>query len=907
MSSTNSTIKDDATQQLEADASISAFTSALLFNGCVGLAIFVVFCIVRHWNRKIYQPRTYLVPAEVRSPVLPTGIFSWVTSSFKVTDNELLDRIGLDAYMYLRFLRMSAILFGGFTLIAIPILIPINVINGVGSGGLGDMTIGNVAQAWRFWFHLILTIVFCAASIVMLWREMYEYTRRRHAYLLSDKHAKTPQSSTILITALPKGLNSEEALYNIFKRFEGGPRKIWLNKDPKNLIKLCEERDNAAMKLEAAEYNYIRSAYGKRTKKDPEVKEPQRPLGKVATIPGLGDKVDLIEFYTKQLSELNQEVEKAQNAIDDQDVVTSAFIQFHTQFAAHSAVQTVVHPTPFQMTPMFAEISPLDVNWNCMNIKNVERKGRRMASLAAASALVLLWSIPVFFVGSIANLASLVKIFGFLSFLLDLPPAVTGIIQGILPPLFLGILMALLPIILTMMSQFEGHVRYSSVTLAVMSKYFFFLVVNVLLISALTGGFLATWGEIENGGFSPIDVINILSEKLPKTSTFFCTYAMLQGLTGPVKELLQIAPLVLNYIFTKVLAKSPRQIWNVQGRLGSVNYGTLFPPQTLMFCIGILFSTIAPLVLPFVTFYFTMYYFVYRHQFLYVYQQPVESGGLAFPLAVKQAYAGIFIFEITVFGIFLLKQSKLPVLPQLIMMLITIVATILSLVNMNEAFNPLVTFLPAALFSKDLHVDADGVVQTSQDLASNEKRKGTGVDEEASFNEKSPVILGNTSITPSVNIAFSRGEKQEFDESGTVSSQLPGIPTPNPSELDAASYSRHEVRPVPTTDHAGSFTSGPAYVGATAEQDARASVDPELQKLQDQAYLHPAMYKQQVPIWLPEDERGLVREEILKLSQQGIVVATDGAGIDALTGKAHVSDIIYAPGEESRYRLERGI
>ncbi|KAG0085312.1 hypothetical protein BGZ93_000744 [Podila epicladia] len=904
MSSTNSTtpIKDDATQQLEANASISAFTSALLFNACVGLAIFVVFCIVRHWNRKIYQPRTYLVPAEVRSPVLPMGIFSWVTSSFRVTDNELLDRIGLDAYMYLRFLRMSAMLFGGFTLIAIPILIPINVINGIGGNGLGDMTMGNVAQAWRFWFHLILTIIFSAASIGMLWREMYEYTRRRHAYLLSDKHAKTPQSSTILITAIPKGLNSEEALFNIFKRFEGGPKKIWLNKDPKNLIKLCEERDNAAMKLEAAEYNFIRSAYGKRTKKDPEVKEPQRPLGKVATIPGLGDKVDLIEFYTKQLSELNQEVEKAQTSISDMDVVNSAFIQFHTQFAAHSAVQTVVHPTPFQMTPMFAEISPLDVNWSCMNITNLERKGRRMVSLAAASALVLLWSIPVFFVGSIANLASLVKIFGFLSFLLDLPSSVTGIIQGILPPLFLGILMALLPIILTMMSQFEGHVRFSSVTLAVMSKYFFFLVVNVLLVSALTGGFLATLGDIQEKGFSPIDVINILSEKLPKTSTFFCTYAMLQGLTGPVKELLQIAPLVLNYVFTKVLAKSPRQIWNVQGRVSSVNFGTLFPPQTLMFCIGILFSTIAPLVLPFVTFYFIMYYFVYRHQFLYVYQQPVETGGLAFPLAVKQAYTGIFIFEITVFGIFLLKQSKLPVVPQLIMMLITILATILSLVNLNEAFNPLVTFVPAALFSKDLHVDADGVVQNSQELANNEKRKGTGVDEEASFNEKSPVVLESTNTPPSVHVAFSGGEKQEFDESGTISSQLPGVPTPNASELDAASFSRHEApRPV-------SFASGPiSYVGTTAEQDARASVDPELQKLQDQAYLHPAMYKQQVPIWLPQDERGLVREEIQKLSQQGIVVATDGAGIDALTGKAHVSDIIYAPGEESRYRLERGI
>ncbi|KAG0333902.1 hypothetical protein BG004_000644, partial [Podila humilis] len=866
--SSNENLTDDAREQLEADASIGAFTSALLFNACVGLAIFIVFCIVRHWNRKIYQPRTYLVPAEV-------------------TDNELLSRIGLDAYMFLRFLRMSAILFSGFTLVGIPILIPINVVGGVGGNGLGDMTIGNVKDSWRFWFHLILTIVFSGATIVMLWREMQEYTRRRHAYLLSEKHASTPQSSTILVTGIPKGLNTKEALYNIFKRFEGGPKKIWLNKNPKDLISLCEERDTAAMKLEAAEYDYIRSAYGKRSKKDPEIKEPQRPLGKVAKVPGLGDKVDLIDYYTNQLSELNEKIEKAQNTIDDKDTVNSAFIQFHTQFAAHSAVQTVVHPTPFQMSPMFAEISPLDVNWTCMNIDTVQRKGRRLVSLAAATGLVLLWSIPVVFVSSIANIAALVKIFGFLAFLQDLPAAVVGIIQGILPPLFLGILMALLPIILTMMSQFEGHVRFSSVTLAVMSKYFFFLVVNVLLISALGGGFISTFGSVKGKDFSPMEIINIMSEKLPKASTFFCTYALLQGLTGPVKELLQIVPLVLNYVFTKVLAKSPRQIWNVQGRLSSVNYGTLFPPQTLMFCIGILFSTIAPLVLPFVAFYFTMYYFVYRHQFLYVYSQPLETGGLAFPVAVRQAYTGIFIFEITVFGIFLLKQSAIPVLPQLVLMALTIVITIMSLMNLNEAFNNLVTFLPAALFSNDLHVDANGVVQTSQSLALNEKG-----DEEASYsNEKN--LVG--------------GDKQELDDSGTISSQLPAFPTPNPSELDAASISHHQNRPSVTTTASAAAAAAANTTYAYHHHNVVASedkVDPELQRLQDQAYQHPAMYKRQVPIWLPQDVRGIVRDEITKLSQKGIIVATDGAGIDAETGKAHVSDIIYAPGEETQFRLE---
>jgi len=46
-------------------------------------------------------------------------------------------------------------------LLAIPILIPLNVINGLGVGGLSVMTMGNVSENWRLWFHLILTILFC--------------------------------------------------------------------------------------------------------------------------------------------------------------------------------------------------------------------------------------------------------------------------------------------------------------------------------------------------------------------------------------------------------------------------------------------------------------------------------------------------------------------------------------------------------------------------------------------------------------------------------------------------------------------------------------------------------------------------------------------------------------------------
>ncbi|KAG0298670.1 hypothetical protein BGZ98_000119 [Dissophora globulifera] len=985
----NDTASDPATDAN--NVPIAAFTSSLLFNGSIGIGIFVAFCIVRHWSKKIYQPRTYLVTKNIRSPELPPGAFSWITASFKVKDTELLDKVGLDAYMFLRFLRMSAFLFAGCTMLSMPILIPLNMIDGINQGGLASMNIGNVKQEWRLWFHLALTYIFCIATIILLWREMREYTRRRHAYLMSEKHSKAPQSTTILVTAIPKGLNTEKALFNIFNRFPGGVTKIWLNRHPKNLMHLCKERDKVVKRLEMVEYNYVRSAYRK-SKKDPENLEPQRPVGKISSIPCVGDKVDLINFYTDRLCQLNEEIGKAQES-GSLESLNSAFIQFRSQFAAHSAVQTVVHPTPFHMAPMYAEISPLDVVWNNMNLDALTRKGRHMIIVVVSTVMILLWTIPTIIVSSLASFNDIIRTFSFLAFLQDLPQAWQGIIQGVLPPLLLAGLMAILPVLLIMMATYEGHVRHSSITLSVMSKYFFFLVVNVLLISTLSGGILKTIKDLQDDGFKFDSLITRFSQKLPQASTFFVTYVLLRGFTGPALELLQIVPLLLNFFFTRLLAKSPRQIWNVQGRLESVNYGVLFPQQTLIFCIGIVYSTIAPLILPFVTFYFTMHYFVYRHQFLYVYLQPVETGGLAFPKAVKQVYTGIFISQITLFGIFFMKQVSMgPAVPQLVLLFILIIITALSLRNLNEAFNPLVTFLPVALFSKDLHIDQDGVVTASDEL-----RTGEAMDEEYNEREERDGTVISLNSLPKHNLTAKRipipGEgnqspllpqfmmnKQGYrddDEDEDVYNRDHGMERQPDDPLSPLSKQSRFLGPplllqssvsyddmkhfMPQQNHMHDGPERPDMLGSTRASspmltrsrlaldqpasfihnnyydqsnrkagesrptsfvDRPASfrvdlteapqwpettpMDVELEYLQDQAYCHPAIYDVQKPVWLPMDERGLIQKEIDRLAGRGIVVATDGAMLLATTAKAKVEGLIYAPGEETQYRLERG-
>ncbi|KAF9434390.1 hypothetical protein BGZ76_008105 [Entomortierella beljakovae] len=948
----------DLSNQLKVDESIKAFTSSLYFNASVGLGIFMGFCIVRHWSKKIYQPRTYLVTQDIQSPILPLGAFSWVTASFKVSDTELLEKVGLDAYMYLRFLRMSAVFFWGCSLLSLPVLMPLNMLGGINEDGLRSFNIGNIDEKWRLWFHLALTYIFCMAAILLLWREMREFIRRRHAYLMSEKHAKTPQSTTILVTGIPNGLSNEEALYSIFNRFPGGVAKIWLNSHPKNLLKLCKERDSVVEQLELAEYNYIRSAYGNDHKNGQEVKEPQRPLGKTSRIPGKGQKVDLVEFYTQQLCDLNQQIEKIQQS-GSLESLNSAFIQFRTQFAAQSAVQTIIHPEPFKMAHIYSEISPLDVVWENMNLNTLTRKGRRFVIFIASTAMILLWTIPTIIVSSLASISDIVNRFSFLAFLQELPSEFIGFIQGILPPLLLAGLMALLPVLLTMMATYEGHVRHSSISLSVMSKYFFFLVTNVLLISTISGGILKTITELQTEGFKFDSVIKRFSEKLPEASTFFITYVLLRGFTGPPLELLQVRPLVLNFLYTQLLAKSPRQIWGVQGRLESVDYGILFPPQTLMFCIGTLYSTIAPPILPFVGFYFTMYYFVYRHQFLYVYHQTIETGGLAFPTAVKQAFTGIFISQITLFGIFMMKQAIFndPAIPQLILILILVAITVIALRNMNEAFDPLVTFLPVALFSKNLHMDKDGVVTDGEEKEKSSPQNNEGeevmymenlstqnlnqgkvyspesehhvIDKqdhgESNTGEYDPFSQGGTTNFRNRHVhQINRGSAADYHSNYSLSQyeyqpqQIPENGRPDFLTVNYGNSPASNSRPIsyanrPTSNVYGRPTSSIDFTEYYRTEDYEAApwtvsaqVNPELESLQDQAYCHPTSYDVQKPVWLPVDEKGLVQAEIDRLRSHGIAVATDGAVLNKDSAKAQVSGLIYAPGEEARYRLERG-
>ncbi|KAG0225473.1 hypothetical protein BGW42_004279 [Actinomortierella wolfii] len=696
-----------------ADASVSTFLSSLVFTVGVSTALFVVYAIVRNRIPRVYKPKTYIGPAKIRPPdpnasaFSVKGILGWAFGERMLDEHGVVDRCGMDAFMFLEFLNKSFFLFLLFTCLAVPILIPINVVNQRGLDGLNQLTMGNVLDTQRLWAHLVLAVLF---SGVVLWgsmRSIRRYIQRRQEYLMSDDRTQSLQATTILVCGIPEADCNVPRLQEIFGLLPGGVKRVWLAYQPGDLAKEVAERSALTNKLEAAECVLLRkklkhhsaeNSYrrqsltstnsrdmlqnnqnannnGNDQSMDETFPVEKRPRHRPAKFPMTlftaccgAEKVDSITAYRSELSNLNASILARQQATmaamhdnNQENRLNAAFIQFHHQLAAHLAAQAVVHPKMLSMAPRLLEVHPHDVLWDNLGLSLRVRNVRKAISIVLAAALIIFWTIPVTFVASVAKLDVIVKYAPFLSGVYSLPTIVVGIIQGLLPPIGLAILMALLPII--------------------------------LYLTTLANGIFAAVNAIKD---NPSKIMEMLATTLPQASTFFLSFILLAWIQVPMM-LLQIGPLIM-YLVGKMFAKTPRKVFANECTFSSVDWGMTVPVHTIAFAIGLIYSTIQPLILPIIVVYFGLFYLAYRHMFLYVYKQPFDSGGLIFPRIVDQVYIALVIYQLTMLGLFILQKDIAMSIIGFVLLIGTLMAIVIS---RSKVFKPLIRYLPMEMFDQE--------------------------------------------------------------------------------------------------------------------------------------------------------------------------------------------------------------
>lgn len=97
---------------------------------------------------------------------------------------------------------------------------------------------------------------------------------------------------------------------------------------------------------------------------------------------------------------------------------------------------------------------------------------------------------------------------------------------------------------------------------------------------------------------------------------------------------------------------------------------------------------------------FSLFWFVYRYNTLYVTKFRFDTGGLLFPRAVNQLFTGLYFMEVCLIGLFFLvrdTEGSVACKGQAIVMIVVLVLTIGFQILLNEAFGPLLRYLPITL------------------------------------------------------------------------------------------------------------------------------------------------------------------------------------------------------------------
>ena len=586
--------------QQDKSASASSVVTTLVPVLLIAIVWFSLFLIFRKRFPRNYRPRTFLgsLRPNERTPQMPDGLFNWFGAFYNIPDTYVLNHHSLDGYLFLRFLKIAVVICLVGCVITMPVLFPINITGGGGKTQFEILTMANVTNNYfKFFAHAGCAIIFFSFVIYMITRESIFYINLRQAYLMSPNYASRLSSRTVLYTSVPKEYMHEGRL----RRMLGaGVRRVWFASNVKELEDLVEQRDKAAMKLEGAETNLIKTANGNRLKAEKKagrsnsdeaamagvesgsvaaryVDAKKRPTHRLK--PLIGKKVDTIDWCRGELQKLVPKVKEMQAAHKnlDTELGQAAFVEFTTVSEAQSAYQSLTHHHVLHMAPRYTGMTPQEVIWSNLKIKWWELVIRQILTISFVVALIIFWSIPVAFVGGISHVDKLIQIIPAFSFINNLPSVLLGLITGLLPVVLLAVLMALLPIILRLVAKLGGDPTLSAVELTVQNYYFGFQVVQVFLVATLGSAASSSVSSIIK---QPSSVANLLASNLPTASTFYLSYFLLQGLGVVSSVLVGLVGFILFIVLGKFLDKTPRKMYRRWITLSGMGWGTVFPVYT---------------------------------------------------------------------------------------------------------------------------------------------------------------------------------------------------------------------------------------------------------------------------------------------------------------------------------------
>ncbi|KAL4581797.1 hypothetical protein LXL04_006325 [Taraxacum kok-saghyz] len=620
---------------------LSALLTSVGINFGLCIIYITLFSIMRKLpdNADVYAPRIVAATKNgQRSDFNLVPSTSWVRMAWDPSEEELVKRAGLDGFVFMRIFVFSLKVFSFAGVVGLCVLLPINYMGNqiyidfsdFTNKSLESFSISNVNDgSKRLWIHFGAMYAFTAFVYYLLYDE-YSYISSKRLAFYSSSEPKFNEF-TVLVRGIPK--SSTQSLNETVEKFfsECYPSSYLSHYMVYNTSKIWK------LILDAKEI-YERLSNLKSTKK-----RSQR-YGRVGFFGLCGPKVDLVEYYEKELEDLEDKVRMEQTLLNGKEH-RAAFVSFKSRIGAAVTLHIQQGPNP---TEWLTEQAPedRDIYWAFFSTSFLTRWIGNVVVVIACVILTILFFIPVVIVQGLTNLYTLEAWFPFLKGILDIN-IISQVITGYLPSLILKTFFRIVPPVMILLTSIQSFVSHSRIERSACIKVLWFIIWNAFFATVLSGSVFYKLGIF----LEPRNIPNVLAVAVPGQATFFISYIVTSGWTNTASELLRLMPLISSYIKRIFTSESHEEF-----EVPSLHYSSEIPSILLFGLLGVIYFFLSPLILPFLLVYFCLGYIVYRHQLLNVYSPKFETGGQFWPIVHNSTIFSLILMHLIALGIFGLKQ-----------------------------------------------------------------------------------------------------------------------------------------------------------------------------------------------------------------------------------------------------------
>lgn len=447
------------------DGATSSIFASLVVNGALGIIFYSIFLLNQH-RRDVYTPKLKTDNANKVAPP-PPGHFAWVKHVLSIDDEETLRVVGLDGYIFLRFIRLLSRLLLTCSAIGLPILLPVYGSAGfkAATPGIQQVGMGNLDKNDpRIWASLLMAWVFFSYALYLLYEEYRIFADLRQDFMKrGDPEVSVQTQYSCMLENLPEDINSEQRLTELL-------HKIYPNEVHSVVMTLNTKKCDT----EIAKRNGFLAAFEKNCALREAAYDGSRPT--VSVVPGTrklvmcygGEKVDAIDYYVEEILESTEKIreiraeyrgliegappaepstpeKKSFMAPAPLKLAKTAFVTFTSNRAAIDACQRKPFSNDYPAIRAIRAPAPREMFWTNVTVpeRQVNIGGWVTGSILTAG--LLFWGLIIAFIGAVSNLHNIATALPFVN---DLDPVSYSLLSGLLPVIVLAVFLALLPMII---------------------------------------------------------------------------------------------------------------------------------------------------------------------------------------------------------------------------------------------------------------------------------------------------------------------------------------------------------------------------------------------------------------------------------------------------------------------------